>query len=91
MANTKSAKKAIRSSARKNKVNVSWKKRLLKSKKGFEAIISKPKTDVAVAKKLLGEVKKVADKAVTHGSLAKNKSSKIKSRLDKRFLVWAKS
>jgi small subunit ribosomal protein S20 len=91
MANTKSAKKALRSSAKKRAHNLSWKRKVLKSKNSFkEALSKKPKIERVVAENLLKQVKKIADKATSSGALHKNKSAKIKSSIDKIFSVWAK-
>jgi len=89
MANTKSAKKAQRSSLRKNLNNGKWKRNLLKAKKLFlDNLESNSKKEVVTD--LLVKAKKVVDKASTHGSLHKNKSARVKSMLDKKFHLWAK-
>lgn len=89
MANTKSAKKAIGVSKRKEAVNRAWKNKLRKAKKELSDLMTQS-TVVDVVFKKLSTVKKIADKSVTHGSFHKNKSAGIKSGLDKKFNKWAK-
>ncbi|MBU1104878.1 30S ribosomal protein S20 [Candidatus Parcubacteria bacterium] len=89
MANTKSAKKAIRVSQRKAITNKYWKNGLRKTKKELKDLMLQNKDRDAVAAKL-AKAKKIADKAVSCGSFHKNKSARIKSGLDKKFNKWAK-
>jgi small subunit ribosomal protein S20 len=81
MAITKSAKKAIRQSARRNEQNVVYKDKIKKLVKEARALVSIKK--LAEAKKLLPEIYKALDKAAKVGVIKKNNASRRKSRLTK--------
>lgn len=85
MANTKSAKKRIISSARKNKVNRMWKdlikvntKNLINNLKGTDK--EKIEKDFLVLQSSL-------DKASQRKIISKNKAAKVKSRMSKSILL----
>ena len=81
MANTKSAKKQVRKTVRKARVNRFWKE-LIKgnTKKVLESIKS---NDTAKASDSFTKLKSTLDKASNRGVLSKNKSARIKSRISK--------
>lgn len=79
MANTSSAKKAIRSSARKNVINLRVKRSYKEAKKDLEKSI----TEKGDSKKLLAVVYKKIDKAAKLNVIHKNTASRYKSRLAK--------
>ncbi len=79
MAITKSAKKAIRQSARRNEHNVVYKNKIKAVIKEARSLVAKKK--MAEAKKLLPEIYKALDKAAKVGIIKKNNASRRKSRL----------
>jgi small subunit ribosomal protein S20 len=82
MANTKSAKKAIRVSERKRLVNVKVKKNFRKARKDIlEAITSADNAKVA---KLLPLAYKSIDKAVKGRVIEKNTAARYKSSMAKK-------
>ena len=81
MANTKTAKKELRKSARKHVRNVAKKRNLKDTLKTYEKLIASKKLDDA--KKQLAAVYKKLDKAAKNGLIKKNKASRTKSRLTK--------
>ena len=81
MAITKSAKKAIRQSARRKEQNVVYKDKIKALVKEARALVSTKK--MAEAKKLLPEIYKALDKAAKVGVIKKNNASRRKSRLTK--------
>ncbi|MBD3363417.1 30S ribosomal protein S20 [Candidatus Dojkabacteria bacterium] len=81
MANTKSAKKAIRSSARKKSVNDKLRDRYKKARKEVREAIEEG--DKEKASELLPNAMKQIDKAAKKNVLHKNTASRYKSRLSK--------
>lgn len=81
MAITKSAKKAIRQSAKRNVRNVVYKNKIKSVVKEARSLVAKKKMDEA--KKLLPEIYKALDKAAKVGVIKKNNASRRKSRLTK--------
>ena len=79
MAITKSAKKAIRQSARRKKQNAVYKNNIKKLVKEAHALVAAKKTEEA--KKLLPEIYSALDKAAKVGVIKKNNASRRKSRL----------
>jgi len=77
---TKSAKKAIRVSARKKGYNDSRKRAMKDMIKKIEKIA---KTDKVEAGKLLSSAQAVIDKAAKKGVIKKNNASRKKSRLSR--------
>ncbi|OGI64169.1 30S ribosomal protein S20 [Candidatus Nomurabacteria bacterium RIFCSPLOWO2_01_FULL_41_21] len=77
---TKSAKKAIRVSARKKSYNDSRKRAMKDAMKKFERVA---KTDKKEAEKMLPVVYATIDKAAKKGVIKKNNASRKKSRLTK--------
>ena len=78
MAIIKSAKKAIRSSARKHRFNLARKKTLTEVTKNFKKLVEAKK--LAEAKKLLPAVYQAFDKAAKTGVIKANTASRKKSR-----------
>jgi len=79
MANTKSAKKALRVSARKKKVNIEIKKSFRDAKAKVVKAVSANKP--AQAKKLLVDAYSEIDTAAKKGVIHKNTADRYKSRL----------
>jgi len=78
---TKSAKKALRGSAKKKAVNDRNKKKVKETIKNIEKLVKEKKKDEA--KKLLPEAYSAIDKACKKGVIKKNNASRKKSRLSK--------
>ncbi|MFA6190494.1 MAG: 30S ribosomal protein S20 [Candidatus Staskawiczbacteria bacterium] len=81
MAITKSAKKAIRQTARRKERNIVYKDKIKALVKEARSLVSKKK--LADAKKLLPDIYKALDKAAKVGVIKKNNASRRKSRLTK--------
>ena len=77
---TKSAKKAIRVSARKKAVNDRRKKEMKEQIKKIEKTV---KTDIKAAEKMLSTAYQAIDKAAKKGVIKKNNAANKKSRLAK--------
>ena len=84
MANTKSAKKNIRSSARKKKHNDMWEKRYKNVKKSLSESIS-AKEDFKVISEKFILLQKYLDKAVKEKVIHKNKSNRVKSNYARKI------
>jgi len=83
---TKSAKKAVRQSARRKEQNIAYKNKIKILVKEARILVSTKKS--AEAKKLLPEIYKALDKAAKVGVIKKNNASRRKSRLTK--LIYKK-
>lgn len=81
MAITKSAKKAIRQSARRREQNLVYKNKIKAVIKEARAFVLAKK--MADAKKLLPKIYEALDKAAKVGVIKKNNASRRKSRLTK--------
>ena len=79
MAITKSAKKAIRQSAKRKEQNIVYKNKIKTLVKEARALVLNKK--LAEAKKLLPGIYKALDKAAKVGVIKKNNASRRKSRL----------
>jgi len=80
---TKSAKKALRQSVSRKKRNTVRKEVYKKEIKDIKALLSaKNSSD---AEKKLATVYKALDKAAKTGAIKKNKASRLKSRIAKKF------
>ena len=88
MANTKSAKKNIRSSARKKKHNDMWEKRYKNVKKSLSESIS-AKEDFKVISEKFILLQKYLDKAVKEKVIHKNKSNRVKSNYARKISALA--
>ncbi|MBD3280346.1 30S ribosomal protein S20 [Candidatus Dojkabacteria bacterium] len=85
MANTKSAKKAIRVQNRKRSINM---KRIVDYKSARKAVIDLlNKGDVEEAEKKLPEAQKAIDKAAKNNTIHPNKAARLKSRLSAKILT----
>lgn len=82
MPNIKSAKKALRSSARKQGFNLQRKKVLKETLKSVNKLLIEKK--VAEAEKMLPEAYQAIDKAAKRGVIKSNTASRQKSRLTSR-------
>lgn len=87
MANTKSAAKAMRSSARKRLLNKSVKTALHSIEKRFLSLVSEGKKDEAAA--LLPKVNSALDKAAKRDVIHANQASRRKSRLALKLATLA--
>lgn len=81
MAITKSAKKAIRQSERRNKQNSFYKEKMRALIKEAKTLITAKKNDEA--KKILPKIYAILDKSAKVGLIKKNNASRRKSRLTK--------
>lgn len=79
MPNTKSAKKALRQSKKRQKLNISYKKRMRFLIKQIRNFIAKKELDKA--QKLLPKTYKAIDKAAKRKIIKKQTASRKKSRL----------
>lgn len=80
MANTKSAKKAVRSSNRKKLHNLGWKKRIKSAVRNFTDLI-KSAGNTEDLTKSLSMAQKALDKAAKENVIHKNKANRLKSKL----------
>lgn len=88
MANTKSAKKAIRSSAKKKNLNDTHKRRFREARKAVvDAVVA---GDKVAAEKALPKAMKEIDKASKTKVIHKNTASRYKSRLATKVNKLAK-
>jgi len=78
MPNTKSAKKAVRSSNRKNEHNLLWKKKIRDALRALKGGID-DKEPVDLLEKKLISLQKVLDKASKEKVIHKNKANRVKS------------
>ena len=76
-----SAKKRVRSSKKKEKVNRKWKDRVKDAIKDYKELIEEDKAEEA--EEQLKETKSVIDKAVKNNILHENNAARKKSRLSK--------
>ncbi|RJR26895.1 30S ribosomal protein S20 [candidate division WWE3 bacterium] len=83
MANTKSAKKAIRSSERKRSHNAMWEKRIKETVKVLKTELDNKNAKPEILNSQLTAVQKVLDKAAKEKVIHKNKSNRLKSRYAK--------
>ncbi len=78
---TKSAKKALRGSKKKQKRNIQRKRKLKSLIKEARNLVKEKKTEEA--KKLLPQIYKALDKTAKKGTIKKNAASRKKSRITK--------
>jgi len=78
---TKSAKKTLRSSKRKQVFNLRRKRTITSEVKGLKKLVEEKKIDEA--EKALSGVFKALDKAAKNGVIKKNNASRKKSRLSR--------
>ncbi len=88
MANTKSAKKNIRASARKKSHNDMWEKRIKTAKKSLSrSILSNEDKQVVLEKMVV--LQKSLDKAVKEKTIHKNKANRVKSIYARKIAALA--
>jgi len=87
MAITKSAKKALRQSARRRAGNIKKQRKLKNLLKEVNSLTAQKK--VEEAKKLLPQVYKLLDKAVKVGLIKKNTAARKKSRITKSIAKYS--
>ncbi|HXK52606.1 30S ribosomal protein S20 [Candidatus Nomurabacteria bacterium] len=84
MANTQSAKKAVRSSAKKRLHNIFWKTKIKASVKAIEKLLSTNTKELDIIKEQERVLYKVVDKAAKNNVIHKNKAARIKSKISKK-------
>jgi len=84
VANTQSAKKAIRGSERKRQHNLFWKRRISSAEKTVSRLAKDDKADVKLINEALSVLHKVLDKAAKEKVIHKNKANRLKSRYAKK-------
>lgn len=89
MPNTMSAKKAVRSSARKRENNLTWKKRIKNVTKDLDKALSGKDASVDV-KKTLSLLQKILDKAAKEKAIHRNKANRVKSKYATKISVPTK-
>lgn len=89
MANTKSAKKAVRSSARKRSHNLMWKTKFKQQLKAVYKSIAGKETEEVILEKFKA-LQKSLDKAAKEKVIHKNKANRVKSNYAKRIAAHLK-
>jgi small subunit ribosomal protein S20 len=89
MANTKSAKKAVRSSARKRSHNLMWKTKFKQQLKAVHKSISGKEIEEVLLEKFKA-LQKSLDKAAKEKVIHKNKANRVKSNYAKRIAAHLK-
>ena len=89
MANTRSAKKEIRASAKKREHNLMWKRRIKAMQKTIKKTLKTEPENTDILKAQQSALQKVVDKAAKENVIHKNKASRIKSRYAKRVTAHA--
>ena len=89
MANTRSAKKAVRSSSKKRSHNLLWKNRFRSAVKALYKAISEKESENVIAEKYK-VLQKALDKASKEIVIHKNKANRVKSRYAKRISALLK-
>ena len=84
MANTQSAKKAIRSSQRKRQHNLFWKRRIAAAARNLRKVALDEKADEKLVNENLVVLQKILDKAAKKNVIHKNKANRLKSRYAKK-------
>jgi len=84
MANTSSAKKAVRSSKKKQIHNLGWKKRIKSAVKNILNLVKDGKSAEDL-KSSMSAAQKVLDKAAKENVMHRNKANRIKSKLAKKL------
>jgi small subunit ribosomal protein S20 len=89
MPKIKSAKKAIRQSARRQKMNLKRKDAIRENVRELKKALAA--NNVEEAKQILPRIYKALDKASRAKTIKKNKASRLKSRLTRQLNVKSKS
>ena len=90
MPNTKSAKKAVRSSKTKQKHNLYWKNKFKLAMREVKKALDSKASDEVVQEKMR-ILQKALDKAAKKNVIHKTKASRVKSRYAKKFATQSKS
>ena len=91
VANTQSAKKAIRSSARKREHNLLWREKVKTVAKNLRNLLKDSKADAKVLTENLTTLQKYLDKAVKEKVIHKNRANRLKSRYAKKISARGQS
>ncbi|OGC45911.1 30S ribosomal protein S20 [candidate division WWE3 bacterium RBG_19FT_COMBO_34_6] len=89
MPNTKSARKAIKSSLRKRQNNNYWKNRIKASIKSIRKTLETKNPDNAILNKDFVVLQKTLDKASKNKVIHKNKANRLKSRYAQKITARA--
>lgn len=87
MANTRSAKKRIRSSATKNEHNLMWKRRIKAMQKAVLKTLKTTPENTDILKTQQANLQKVVDKAAKEKVIHKNKANRIKARSAQKIVT----
>ena len=79
MANTQSAKKQVRASAKKNTHNLFWKKQVKEAIKELKKLLLSKDKDTGILNNKLTSLQKAVDKASKEKVIHKNKANRLKS------------
>ncbi len=90
MPNTKSAKKALRSSANKRKHNIYWKDKYKGSIKSLKAALESSNGGEVSKEKLIA-LQRILDKAAKEKVIHKNKANRLKSRYARKVSALSKA
>lgn len=90
MPNTKSAKKALRGSAKKRKHNIFWKDKYRSSIKSIKASLASS-NGAEVVKDQMQILQQVLDKASKEKVIHKNKANRLKSRYARKISALSKA
>ena len=90
MPNTRSAKKAVRSSLRKRQFNNYWKNKIKESAKTLRNNIENKKVDADILSKEFIVLQKVLDKSAKNHVVHKNKAKRLKARYAKKIAALTK-
>lgn len=85
VANTLSAKKALRGSEKKKQHNLFWKRRVRAVSKNIDKLLKEGKATDQVLNENLIVLQKMLDKASKQNVIHKNKANRLKSRYTKRI------
>jgi small subunit ribosomal protein S20 len=91
MANTKSAKKQIRQSARKKANNLFWKKKIKSVTKTLRETMETKNGNTDILVKEQSGLQKVLDKAAKNRVIHRNKASRLKSRYAKKIAAQSQT
>jgi small subunit ribosomal protein S20 len=91
MANTQSAKKALRQSNKKRIHNLFWKKKIKSLTKTINLTLATKNENTDILSKEMTALQKAVDKAAKAQVIHKNKADRIKSTYVKRIAAQAKT
>jgi ribosomal protein S20 len=90
MPNTRSAKKALKSSLRKRQFNIYWKKKIKEVRRELDDNLKTKNSRTDILNKNLTALQKVLDKASKNNVIHQNKAKRLKSRYAKRISAQTK-